>query len=581
MAGLKKKTKEKSGSPNIVLVIFLVFFVLVSIGLGIFAYYGYADQGDLRRAAKAATDAKNGEKVGKEFYKMLAYELAVGLGGKLDDKQLGQMTAHRLKFTNEPDGGDFKNEPDKEFARSLLEDLHKREKLGYVDQSGDFVDNYPTKFNDAEVAIKDLKSKAEVAIKNQQRYETLAKKLQDQVDAFQAKANQDITTHNVTQMAIVKTNNDNFKNALIEKAKLTQDLTEKQEELLKERDDHAKAMAAQARKIGVLELEMKEMRAAAGAPGGAPAGAGAGNIFPLILDISTGRPLWDSPVGRVTKVDLDLRQVTINLGSAHGVKPELTFNIFGAGINGRADKQLKGSIEIIKVIDAGTSICRITSMYDVDGHEILLNLNTRTRLQRESESAMREGDLLFNLFWGTRVAVAGYVSVTGEETNNPAEQVRQMEDFMYLLKRNGMIVDAFVDLRDGKVDGRITAKTRYLIFGDNLKTEKAKAGDEEKKDEKEPAKEGAVNAGRNDQVNASNLAMRNEAKDRGLMMISAENFATVIGYRKARSANSAEVSTFRPSLPYASSGPTGVLVLPDNRPRPDDEKKGGEMKKDN
>jgi hypothetical protein len=292
------------------------------------------------------------------------------------------------------------------------------------------------------------------------------------------------------------------------------------------------------------------------------------------------KPLWDYPVGKIVRVDLQRRQVDINLGSKHGLKPETTFNIFGANPLGRPEKQMKGTIEVVKVLDSATSMCRITSLYDSEGKEILLNLDTRTRLARETESPVSEGDLLFNMFWGTRVAVLGYVSLTGEGSDNPAEQIRQMEDFMYLLNRNGMIVDAFVDPRDGQIKGNITARTRYVIMGSPLvaPVEKGAAAPpppkegEEKKDEpvkeKEPNKEGLANKERIDLINASSLELRKDAIDKGLLLISAENFANVIGYRKARAANSVEYSTFSPRLPY--SGTLDTRVRP---PRPEDAKK--------
>src|SRR4029077_12850614 len=102
------------------------------------------------------------------------------------------------------------------------------------------------------------------------------------------------------------------------------------------------------------------------------AGAGAGKagseqMHALFLDISRGKPLWDNPLGKITRVDLQERQVYINVGSANGMKPEVTFNIFGAGWNGRADKEFKGTIEVVRVLDANSSLARITSLYDGDG----------------------------------------------------------------------------------------------------------------------------------------------------------------------------------------------------------------------
>jgi hypothetical protein len=132
-------------------------------------------------------------------------------------------------------------------------------------------------------------------------------------------------------------------------------------------------------------------------------------------------------------------------------------------------------------------------------------------------------------------------------------------------------VDAYVDLASGSIVGNMTPKTRYLIRGDDLRTADAakpaapKAeGEEGKEDKKEPVKDAPpqINAERNEQVNKSNFLMRNEARDRGLLLISAENFATVIGYRKARNANIAAVAGFRPTLPYAGATDVGAAKAP-------------------
>jgi hypothetical protein len=72
----------------------------------------------------------------------------------------------------------------------------------------------------------------------------------------------------------------------------------------------------------------------------------------------------------------------------------------------------------------------------------------------------------------------------------------------------------------------------------------------------------------------------NDARDKGLLLVSAENFATLIGYRRSRSANSREVSSFRPSLPYAGSGEPGARVIQDARPKDDEKKAPDPEKKD-
>ena len=92
--------------------------------------------------------------------------------------------------------------------------------------------------------------------------------------------------------------------------------------------------------------------------------------------------------------------------------------------DGRAEKELKATIEVIRVLDANSSLARITSIYDIEGHEIVLGDPRRAGSNREADNALKEGDLLFNMFWGTRVALAGNISFAGQISDNPAEQMR-------------------------------------------------------------------------------------------------------------------------------------------------------------
>jgi hypothetical protein len=544
MAGLKKQKKEKSSSPNVVLVVFLVFFFLLSIGLGIWGYYGYAGQEDLRRARSNADTAAKASNLGLEYYSMLYGDLRVALGDTIDPSEEDRFNTAREAFLSEG-FGKFKDEKTKEAAKKLMDDLKER-----LAKTGKAKTDFRKELEAAQKKAEEWEGKVAAANAKAERMEKLSERLTKNQEEFFEKTSDRINKDSAAQLAIVKEQSENFMKATADNKQLIAQLEEEKTKFDNMVDDRNKALGKLKTMIKKLEAERRDLAGAGVAPN---PGRGAGEVVPLLLDISMGKPLWDQPVGKITRVDLDLRQVAINLGSAQGAKPELTFNIFGANAAGRAEKQLKGSIEIIKVVDASTSLARITSLYDSDGREILMNVQTRGRILRESEAPIREGDLLFNLFWGARVAVAGYVSITGEPSDSPAEQNRQMEDFMHLLRRNGMQVDAYVDLRDGQIRGNITAKTRYLIQGAPMrsaaKPPAAKAPDDDK--EKEPAKEAAP-TDRNDLINKSSQALYNDARERGLLMISAENFATVIGYRRARSANSLEISTFRPSLPGES-----------------------------
>src|ERR1019366_1931428 len=119
MAGLKKKKKEKSGNPNIVLVIFLVFFFLVAIGLGVWGYYGYAGQEEIRNKQRGAESKAKVENASKRYYSMLYRELRLAVGEKLDEKEIEQLNVDRDEFVKE-NGGAFKEETDQEAAKILL-----------------------------------------------------------------------------------------------------------------------------------------------------------------------------------------------------------------------------------------------------------------------------------------------------------------------------------------------------------------------------------------------------------------------------------------------------------------------------
>ena len=586
MAGLKKKKKEKSGSPNLVLVIFLVFFILISIGLGIWVYTGLEQQEKNRKDRISAEKGLTSEKTALAYQSMLASELrlAVGLKGLDDDGKLidfstlpadeqAKLVVDREELARE--NGKFKDEKTRDDVKKLLKVLGKRLN---VDEKGNYNTQLLKELDAALAMAETLKAERNAAIQEKKRVEKLSADYTRNFDDVYKEALKQIGEGNLATFNKAKELSAEFKAVTENRRQLKQELEDKDREMEKQATDHTTVVKGLVRKINAMEADRKDMANVGGGPGGgAPAvGRLTGDFYPLMLNASTGKALWDNPVGKVTRVDLELRQVYVNVGTAHGAKPELTFNIFGANAQGRAENRLKGSIEIVKVLDANTSVARITSLYDVEGLEILMNLQTRGRVLRESESPIREGDLLFNLFWGTRVAVAGYVGITGEPSDNPAEQMKQMEDLMYLLKRNGIQVDAYVDLRDGQIQGNITSKTRYLIRGDDLRAfaaekppapkmvedDKDKEKEPAKDKEKEPAKEGGANIDRNAQINASSLLLRNDARERGLLMVSAENFAVLIGYRRARSANSVEYSGFRPTLPYAGPADSGVIVQP-------------------
>ena len=101
-------------------------------------------------------------------------------------------------------------------------------------------------------------------------------------------------------------------------------------------------------------------------------------------------------------------------------------------------------------------------------------------------------------------------------------------------------MDAYIDLRDGKLAGELKPDTNYLIRGAN-----------------------AVSLGVTDSdarvkgINDGIKSMLTQSVDRGLFIISPDNFAVVTGYRRPGSADRTQTMTFSPTRPGVGTGIVG------------------------
>ncbi len=576
MAGLKTPKKKRDDKPSFALVLFLVFFSLLSIVLGVVSYFGYDGQDKLRVAAKEAALTVKGAKLGEEYNQFISWDTRLALGvAPLDPDELTNHATFLKKFSE--GNADYKKEKSFEVINKMI-DENKKE-LGF--DGNRYTSTYKEKNRNLTKELTDLRSllantQAELRETNEKflTREATEKKRDDANKALIKKGNDqalNAAKDKSAEMVALITTIGELENKIKDMSDADTDKTEKFVRELKKLKIENRALAEKANEV---------------LPGGTAKAAGDDRPHALLLDISKARTLWDNPLGKIVRVDQGERQVYINLGSSHGVKPELTFTVFAAGPTGRADKALKGTIEVIRVIDANTSLARITSLYDEQGNEIVFAAGTKGLVLRESENALKDGDLLFNMFWGARVAIAGNVPFGGIHSDSPAEQMRSLANFIGFLYRQGITVDGYLDLTDGQVKGAVTSRTRYFIRGDNLveaktaevspfrkkQDEPAKGaeGSEEKKDEakKDEAKKEELKkddmpkdeaaAGNGDRVKSLNeaaAAMRKDAQDKGLFVISADNFLNVIGYRQPRSANIADPSGYRPSVISAGQGP--------------------------
>jgi hypothetical protein len=522
---MAKKLKAQSTSPNKVLVIFLVLFILSTLGFSIWVYTLAKDRDKWDVAARDLTEKLKSVNQVLEWNKFKVAELSAAIGdpefGKSPDtlkawKENREFFLKQEKFKNE-DG-------DKEFRELMKNVLEKK--------LGDFNDGYKNKFAELvdHLQTKLMKVQQDYAVEvkrnNDQQQELIA--LREAQKKYAADILKEIKDGNQKIVEARMKASEAMTSTLKQNETLQKSLEERQTEFNNE-------LTKKNAQISSLEAQLKSPVAiakAAGRPGAEPQA--------LMLDISSGKPLWDMPRGKIIRIEDPAKKVFINKGARDGVKPGLTFAVFADGVNGRGAGNLKATIEVVRVVDAGSSLCKVNTLYDARGRETAITEATPARMILEGGTPLKEGDLIFNLLWGSHVALVGVFEVPGYGPKSPAAQMADLSDFIRQLERMGITVDAYTDLRDGKLVGEPTPQTNFVIRGSPAK-KLAEAPDDN----------------RVKSINDTLQAMRELAAERGLFVISPENFAVLTGFRRPGSDGTVQALTFVPSRPTGSPEPEG------------------------
>jgi hypothetical protein len=420
--------KRRGGESKQGLVITLVFFILATIGLGVATYYGFAEQENLTKAAKEAKDKEATANKERDWYKYqaLAYRAYMGKLPNAKDQEF-------LVSVKRQAAGAQGSEADRAEVTALMKELD--DKTGWQsDPQGKLLTNLPkASLVDVENGLKTRigQLQAEVVKEREQRgrAEAAEKSLKDEVEALKA-------THTEELAKLNKRAKDDRGGDEAKIAALTADLKTNSEHYV---SDLKKLEAERKRlqdEVARKDEEIRNQRAVIARSDAKVARA--------------ERKVSDAPTDhRIVLMDRTGQLPYINVGSADGAKPQLTFSIHAIGPDGRPQEQSKGSLEIVKVVEAHLSQARITETKDANRDPIL------------------KGDVLFNPTWDPtlrkRVAVVGIIDLTGDGRDNSVEFIRQLE-------RQGVVVDAYLDIKDNMtIKGKgMTVQTDYLIVGEGL-----------------------------------------------------------------------------------------------------------------
>ncbi len=530
---------DGGGSPNQALIIFLVFFVLATIALGVTTYLGYSDQAKLiadKDAAKKDADKKNSNSDWFQFQALFYRQL---MGEKLNDEDKKAYAVLRDRFASgelERGTTDTRKEDALKTLRAQVDNPELFEQARDPNRQPKPDPNEEAKELAKDKIKKDpIKSYPEVVQARQKKVDeitnvTLAAAKKELKDA-QDKINELTTTLAAEKKAfadgLAKANAAaaaNLQKNIDERAELQKRLDAVGAELAKLNEDTGTLKDEQAKKVTTLTKEIKLLNEVVGK-----------------LKAQVEQPVsifdYDTPKGRISSIDSTGDMPFINIGSADGLKPGVTFSVYGVGLDGKPiaydvlnregkpvvgadgkhEKEGKATVEVLAVVGPHQSQVRVTSVRD------------------RNQDPIMKGDLLFNPSWNPaiqqHVAIAGQVDLSGSGRD-------ELSEFLRTLEKNRVVVDAYQDLREVTVKGQVTRQTDYLILGDVPNFEGS-----------DRAKEDDPRMKRRDEIIAQMTKMQEDAQRNGVTVISLRKFLLLSGYKVPRAAISNDgVSGYRPGL---------------------------------
>jgi hypothetical protein len=446
---MAKKSKETS-TP---LIFSLVFFILTTIAFAVMWYLAYSDQQTfVDKAAKADKDrtAMSSQKTEAELMARL-YRLYMGIEGEADDKsvivesskpgdkiaaELTKINAAMAKKTGYPD---ITSMPDE--LKFWGVDANNKANVPPADGLAD-VTGKLLKREDAYKTVKEERESYKSQIADM-------KKAADALKAVTGKFQEQINKLPEDFKVKLKEVTDGFDKRTKDYQSDSATAQKKIQEITDERDRLEGKMRKQQAQIEQLTADNAALTV-------------------RISKAEGGKDsfVFDEPQGKILR-KLPEGVVEINLGSAAGVRPGLTFTVLPTDFpeKGRQSRMRmlrvpdgrggyksvetfvpKGSIEVYEVVGPTLSLARIQPGTELD----------------PIRDGITVGDLLYNSVW--RKGVADHIALIGIFDIN-GDGIDDIESVVRDLTKMGIPVDAYYDMKNRKWVGQVTERTRYMVEG--------------------------------------------------------------------------------------------------------------------
>jgi hypothetical protein len=519
----KNRSSERDRLPNGEskqgLVIALVFFVLTTIIAGVLAYYGYAEQEALAAKAKKAGDELKTAKdeLSKEQTARAVLKISMGIADEAD----------RKTFEGNKDQQVGKDAIDTTFkAMAPFKNRLAAAQTKIRDITGRMTDD---ERNQANTILNPVMERLDQEISR--RYQNAwvfdpakpdpqgVQSLLDTMDYLLIDLEKEKAGRTASTEALVAARNDASNQvgvAMKAKATAEKGQNDAKQQNLQDKKEESKAFQGAQTSLAEKGNELEDKTRKSGEREAALEKEirGYKNAIKdkdlLIAKMRQQIQLpdaiqLDEAKGRILSADHRNGRVRINLGATDLLKPGVTFSVYPQGTNGKAaaGRDRKGAIEVTDILGAHEAEARIVEQTDA----------IRDMILRE--------DLVFNPAWNPnlreRIALTGMIDLNGDGLDDN-------EEFVRLMERQGVIVDAWLDLKDLQVKGPgMTLKTSYLVFGESPNVEGIGAA----------ASAGIIDPRleRKKQVLEIMGKMQTDARDLGVQAISTRRFLSMIGYK--------------------------------------------------
>jgi hypothetical protein len=207
---------------------------------------------------------------------------------------------------------------------------------------------------------------------------------------------------------------------------------------------------------------------------------------------------FETADGEIVSVDNNLHTVYINLGDQDNLRPQVSFSVYSRtnrGI-GREARDIKARVEVTRTLGPHLAEAKI--------------------LDQDKERPISEGDPIYSPVWqGGRTEYFAFVGLIDFDNDGRSDR----EALHRILKTANAAVEVEVNDEGVRVpaDGKITANTKFLVYGEIPDASKFAAGDEKR--------DIAVKI-----MNERN-AMIAEARAAGVRPLRLSDFLAYIGYK--------------------------------------------------